>query len=174
MVLVVVSHGRPPSWGLTPRLLNLTPRVVLNIQKQFVMPATTLGLENPLVITTATSEISRKGSLETEQMNKIMAQIYRCVCRGEDSNWFEQVTATVPHPNRVMRHCRLSETLAKVRQAGLQPRSLFAVALPPALPFTLPLFKQPLDTRSGSLVLPQLSPDNSSIHIFGAASSTRP
>lgn len=43
-------------------------------------------------------------------------QRYVHLCGGEECNWFEQAAAPAPNPNRVMRHRRLSETLAKVRE----------------------------------------------------------
>lgn len=38
------------------------------------------------------------------------------LCGGEECNWFEQAAASEQNPNRVMRHRRLNETLAKVRE----------------------------------------------------------
>lgn len=58
----------------------------------------------------------REYSLVREQTNEIIWQYYLRLCRGEECNWFEQATAPVRNPNRVMRHRRLNETLAKVRE----------------------------------------------------------
>lgn len=75
----------------------------------------TVHLPHPEWGRTNNSERQAFGKRTNKRGNLAILSTVR-LCGGEECNWFEQAAASEQNPNRVMRHRRLNETLAKVRE----------------------------------------------------------